>query len=202
MIIKNIIFDFGGVLVDYNPERMINDNFPPEYHDIIADNVFDSTHWQDMDRGDISVDEAINAMNENIPEKFHSKVKEIVLEREKQMPPLHDMTPIIEALHKAGYRLFVLSNCPQWFYDFKKIIPGIELFSGFLVSSDIRITKPDERIYKYFLQKFSLKGEECLFIDDSPANIRSAEKSGINAYCFQDRDFNRLKKYISKITEA
>lgn len=200
-MIKNVVFDMGGVLVEFNPEKMISDNFPPEYHDIIIENVFRSPHWKNMDRGTETVDEAICNMLPSIPEEIRGKMREVILDRETQMPPIKEMTPIINALHSGGYRLFVLSNCPSWLHEFKKTIPSNELFDGFFVSADYKVLKPDGIIYEMFLEKFNLKAEECLFIDDSPANTSAAEKLGFKTFCFKDRDFCGLKDYIAQLTK-
>lgn len=201
-MIKNIVFDLGGVLIDFDPERMINDNFPPEYHDTIMKNVFRSIHWLNMDRGTESVDEAIDNMLPSIPEDARDKMRELILDREGQMPVIKEMTPIINALHEGGYRLFVLSNCASWLHEFKNNIPSNEYFDGFFASADYKMLKPDREIFQKFLEVFSLKAEECLFIDDSPANIDGARRVGFNAFCFDTKDFDGLKKYISYLTEA
>lgn len=198
---KNVVFDLGGVLVDFDPERMINDNFPPEYHDIIYKNVFRSVHWLNMDKGTETVEEALDNMLPNIPEDARDKMREVVLDRESQMPPLTEMTPIINTLHEGGYRLFVLSNCAKWLHEFKNTIPSNEYFEGFFVSADYNVVKPDRIIYEMFLEKFNLKAEECLFIDDSPANTEAAEKLGFKVFCFKDKDFEGLKQYISQLTK-
>lgn len=200
-MIKNFVFDFGGVLIDFDPERMINDNFPPEYHDIILNNVFRSVHWKNMDKGTESVDEAIDNMLPSIPEDARDRMREVILDREGQMPPLHEMTPIIEGLHRDGYRLFVLSNCAKWLHEFKVNIPSWRLFEDFFISADYNVVKPDRIIYEMFLEKYSLKAEECFFIDDSPANTEAAEELGFKTYCFKDRDFDGLRNYISHFTE-
>lgn len=200
-MIKNIVFDFGGVLVDFDPERMINDNFPPEYHDILLNNVFRSPHWQNMDRGTESVEEALSNILPHIPADARDKMKEVILDREGQMPPIREMTPIINALHEGGYRLFVLSNCATWFHEFKYTIPSIELFEDFFVSADYKMIKPDREIFEKFLEVFSLKAEECLFIDDSPANIDGARKVGFRTFCFDTKDFDGLKEYTAHLSE-
>lgn len=200
-MIKNIVFDFGGVLVDFDPERMTNDNFPPEYHDTIIENVFHSEHWKNMDRGTESVEEALKNMLPCIPEDARQKMRDVIYDRVGQMPPLTEMTPIINTLHKGGYRLFVLSNCATWFHEFKVNIPSIELFEDCFVSADYKVIKPDSIIFEMFLEKYSINAEECLFIDDSPANTEAAHKLGFKTFCFKDKDFDGLKNYIAQLTK-
>ena len=58
-MIKNIVFDMGGVLVNFNPERSLKNHFPPEYRDAVRESVFLSPEWKKMDKGEISVEQAI-----------------------------------------------------------------------------------------------------------------------------------------------
>ena len=194
MAIKNIIFDMGGVLVEFNPENMIRRCSLSDYKDEIMTALFKSEEWKKMDSGDLSVDEALEIMTHRLPPQIREKAKEMVLDRENSMPPLKGTTPIINTLHQNGYRLFVLSNCPTWFHSFKKSIPSIELFEGFVVSADCRVSKPDEKIYKILLEKFSLKAEECFFIDDSQANTDKAKELGFLAHKFDINDTASLIK--------
>lgn len=196
--IKNIIFDMGGVLVDFNPDKMIKRNISSEYHSAVMNGVFLSEYWRLMDKGEISVDNALEKMLASLPANIHQNVRSMVLEREREMPPIKGITPIIKALYSNGYRLFVLSNCPDWFHDFKRNIPCIELFEGFVVSADYHISKPDLRIYKILTDKYKLKAEECLFIDDSPQNTAAAESLGMKTVCFKNQNFYLLKSKLSE----
>ena len=198
MMIKNIIFDMGGVLVEFDPENMIRRYALTEYKDEIMTNLFKSEEWKKMDSGDLSVDDALEIMTQRISPQIREKVKEMVLDRENSMPPLKETTPIINALHQKGYHLFVLSNCPSWFHSFKESIPSIELFEGFVVSADCRVSKPDEKIYKILLNNFSLNAEECFFIDDSQANIDAAKRLGFSAHRFKSGQTHSLKKALAE----
>ena len=193
MSIKNIVFDLGGVLIDFNPERMLRDCSLTECRELLNTKVFGSEHWLNMDRGAESVEEAVENMLRLVPSEYHGRIRRMILDREEMMPPIKQMTPIIDSLYEHGYRLFVLTNCAKWFHEFKKTIPSIEKFEGFIVSADYGIIKPDERIYKILLEKFSLRAEECFFIDDSEANIDAAQKLGFSTHCFKDRNFEKLK---------
>ena len=63
-------------------------------------------------------------------------------------------------------------------------IPGSEYFSGTFISADHRLLKPEDAIYQAFFRKFGLKPEDCLFIDDSPANIEASENAGMAGIVF------------------
>lgn len=199
MAIRYVIFDLGGVLIDFNVQRMLDDNIPPEYHKAVMNATFKSDEWQMMDAGEIEVEEAVRIMNGKLPGELHDSVFDMILNRKKQMPPIKEMTSVIEALYQKGYTLYVLSNCAKWFpVDFPELVPASDKFSGYVISADHHTLKPQEEIYKILFDKFNLKPSECFFIDDSEANIRTAQKLGMTAHCFYDRDFSRLENAMKK----
>lgn len=201
MSIKNIIFDLGGVLIDFDPERMIRDCSLESCRGLVMQKVFGSEHWLNMDKGLEPVEQAVENMLCDIPPEYHERIRHMILDREEMMPPIKQMTPIIDSLYESGYRLFVLTNCAKWFHQFKNTIPSIEKFEGFTVSADYGIIKPDERIYKILLDTFSLNAEECFFIDDSIKNTDAAEVLGFRTHCFKDRDFDKLRQELHIISK-
>lgn len=198
MAVKNIVFDMGGVLIDFDPVRSVANHFENCYHDAVMENTFRSPEWQLMDKGTLNVDDALTVMCSRLPVELHAQVREMVLEREKEMPPISGMYPIVKALKENGYKIYLLSNCPAWFDSFKKSVPAFDFFDGFIISALYNQIKPDEEIYHTLLNEFSLKSDECFFIDDSPANIEAAKKLKMHTYCFKDKNFEELKSAMRK----
>lgn len=192
MAIKNIVFDMGGVLVDFDAKRSLATHFAPEHHALINEKTFASPEWKLMDKGDYEVSEAIEIMCRDIPSELHDEVKKMILDHEGEMPPIEGMYPIVKKLKGNGYNIYLLSNCPAWFDDFKKSVPAFDFFDGFIISAKYNLIKPGEEIYKVLFREFSLLPEECFFIDDSSANIDAAKKLGMHGHCFDDKSFERL----------
>ena len=103
MAIKNIIFDMGGVLVDFDAKRSLSTHFAPEYHSLINEKTFASPEWKLMDKGDYEVEDAIRIMCRDIPAFLHEEVRTMILDHEGEMPPIEGMYPIVKTLKETGW---------------------------------------------------------------------------------------------------
>lgn len=192
MAITTIVFDMGGVLVDFDAKRSLTTHFAPEYHELINEKTFASETWKLMDKGDFEVEEAIEIMCREIPAELHDEVSRMILDHEGEMPPIEEMYSIVKTLKKNGYKIYLLSNCPSWFDEFKKSVPAFEFFDGFIVSARYNLIKPGKEIFNVLFKEFSLNAEECFFIDDSSANVATANEIGMTAHCFSKHEISKL----------
>ncbi len=179
-MIKNIIFDLGNVLISFIPsEYLKKKNYPSNIRNTILNDIFRSEDWKKLDNGDITVSEAI----ESIALKSALKREEIALVfnlRIDIMFPLDDNVRLLPELKKQGYRVFYLSNFHlDTFEAVKNDYYFFKYFDGGVVSADIKLSKPDLRIYRYILDKYALKPEESLYIDDIEENIAVAYSTGM-----------------------
>lgn len=95
-----------------------------------------------------------------------------------------------QKLKEKGYGIYILSNYSQELFEkHTKDAPFISLADGVVVSYQIHITKPDEKIYRYLLDKYNLKAEECIFFDDREENTEAARKLGIEAITVTSKEF-------------
>lgn len=192
MAITTIVFDMGGVLVDFDAKRSLATHFTPEYHNLINEKTFASETWKLMDKGDFEVEEAIEIMCREIPAELHDEVSRMILDHEGEMPPIEEMYSIVKTLKENGYKIYLLSNCPSWFDEFKKSVPAFEFFDGFIISARYNLIKPGKEIFNVLFKEFSLNAEECFFIDDSPANVATANEIGMTAHCFSKHEISKL----------
>ncbi|NSW95250.1 MAG: HAD family phosphatase [Bacteroidales bacterium] len=180
-MIRNIVFDLGNVLISFKPsEYLKKKNFPENITNTILADIFQSEEWKLLDNGDITTKEAI----ESIASKSTLKREEIALIfsfRRDIMFPLDRNVRLLPELKKRGYRLFYLSNFPlDVFEEVKNDYFFFRHFDGGIISSEVRFSKPDIRIYKLLLKQYALIPEECLYIDDVETNVRAAESAGMD----------------------
>ncbi len=193
MAIKTIVFDLGGVLYDFNPAKMLSRHFDKEHHALINEKTFLSNTWKLMDKGVYEVNKAIELMCKDLPTEFHAEISKMILERDIEMPAIPEMHTLAKNLKENGYGIYLLSNCPTWFGEFRKNKSVFDYFDGFIISAEYNLIKPEKEIYEVLFEKFSLTPSECFFIDDSPANISTALSLGMQAHCFNDRSIQNLK---------
>lgn len=94
------------------------------------------------------------------------------------------MFNFIKAVRKKGYKIYILSNAPIESRAFFKQNGILQFFDGAIFSAEEKIVKPDKRIYKILLNRYNLRAEECLFLDDRKENIDSALELNFNRICF------------------
>lgn len=192
-MIKNIVFDMGGVLIDLNIKKVLNEHFKPEYHDRIMSEIFCSEEWRDMDRGVLRADEFIPRIVPTFPEDMRPLLSEMISDFYPYMPPIKESEELVIRLKKAGYNVYLLSNATPRFFDEYQNIPALKHFDGYFISALYKLLKPSEEIYSAFFHKFSLKPEECYFIDDLKENIDGAIRSGMKGFVFDTKDYSGLE---------
>jgi putative hydrolase of the HAD superfamily len=179
-MIKNVIFDLGNVLISFIPsEYLKKKNYPSTIRNTILNDIFHSEEWKKLDNGNISVNEAIDS----IALKSALKREEIALVfnfRPDIMFPLDDNVRLLPELKKQGFRLYYLSNFPlDIFEEIKNDYYFFRYFDGGIISAEVKLSKPDVKIFNYIIDKYALYPNECLYIDDIEENIRAAESAGI-----------------------
>lgn len=184
-MIKNIVLDMGNVLLDYNPE-FVMDQFcsSEEEKDIIRKELFNGPEWLMADKGEIKDKDRFDLVKTRVPEKYHEALKNCADRWDICMDPLDGAEDFCRYAKDHGYGVYILSNASDLFYTyFPKFMP-LDFFDGVFVSADYLMLKPDVKIYRTFLEKYGLNGSECLFIDDREDNIAGAGKAGMNTFRF------------------
>ncbi|MEI3392295.1 MAG: HAD family phosphatase [Clostridia bacterium] len=198
-MIKNIIFDLGNVIINYNQKKIIN-NFTEKEEEIkyIYDEIFHAPEWTLMDLGDITNDEAIEIINKRNEFKYEKLTQEFLHEWHKKQPINRDIVEIAKILKNNGYNLFVLSNMANQTYEYFKNDEFFSLCTGIVISAHEHVKKPDEKVYRLLLDRYNLNAEECLFIDDddSGKNYETANKIGIKGRRIMPNQAEDVKKLL------
>lgn len=197
-MIRNIIFDLGNVLLSWMPrEYFLKAGYEEEQVRIIIDSVFRSCHWQSLDNGDITPEEAIERMSSGSP-LTREQIAALLNLCQEIIFPITDNIKLLPELKKAGFRLFYLSNFPlEFFRDIKSRYGFFRYFDGGIISAEVKMSKPDPAIYKVFLEHYKLSPAECLYIDDIEKNVKAAESTGMKAVHFDSQ--GSLRSVLSEI---
>ena len=195
---KNVIFDLGRVLIDWNPNGYLNKYVKDqEKIDAMFKEIFGSQEWQDLDRGTIKETEAIRRFKERCP-NCHKEIDNLFENIIELIPPLEKNIGLFEEV-ASKYNTYILSNFGERTFAlvFEKY-PWFKLFDGKIVSAHVKLLKPEKEIYEALISKYSLNPDECIFIDDTHANIIASEKMGIKGvhYTGEQELREMLKKYI------
>ncbi len=179
-MIRNVVFDLGNVLISFRPaEYLDTKEYSTEYKARILNDIFHSREWLQLDNGDITLPEAIDNIAEN-SSLSKEEITHIFNLRTDLMVPLHQNADLLPDLKKQGFRLYFLSNFPiDIFHEIRSGYYFFNYFDGGLISAEVRFSKPDVRIYKALMEKYSLIPEETLFIDDLDINVKAAVSTGM-----------------------
>lgn len=185
-MIRNIVFDMGGVLIHFRPDHFIRRLGITDEADreLLGRQVFRSVEWPGMDWGLLTDEEAAASICRRVPERLHGAVRSLVLEWDRPIEPVEGMDELVRELKESGYRLYLLSNASCRHPDYWPRVPASRYFDGVMVSCFVKTVKPQPEIYGMLCETFGLRAEECFFVDDLPVNVVGACKSGFSGAVF------------------
>ena len=185
---RNIIFDFGNVLVRWEPERV----YLPYFDNDEAKYWYFWRHvcgrqWRDrIDAGE-DEQECIRELQSQYPE--YAEPIAMYWNRWDEMLPgeVPGMRELIQRLKASGkYAIYGLSNWSmETFPQARKRFEVLQQIDNYVVSGDVKLIKPDPRIFELLLDRFGLKAEDCTFVDDNPDNVEAAKKLGMQGVVFK-----------------
>lgn len=192
-MIGHILLDMGNVLLAFDPVQAVKDVLGDHpCIEQVVDATTRSPEWKALDQGILQEDEAVQAMTQRAP-SLQKEIHCFMDHWDEYLKPVPGMEQLVRELKQLGYSLHLLSNAGIRFRRYSVRFPVFSLMDTIHISADMKLLKPDFRIYTKLLQELALAPEDCLFIDDMEENILGARAVGINSIRFVSWEDLRLK---------
>ena len=182
----NIVFDFGAVLVTWQPTQLMQQTFPlqastPEAAKHLAHQVFAHPDWHDFDRGLLAL-EAVSAQTAQRLDLPFDAMHTLVQGIGERLTPMHDSVAILQRLCERRHSgdgisaVYYLSNMPVPYARLlEQRFEFLQWFDGGIFSGDVQHIKPDPAIYQLLQDRYALAPARTVFIDDLKANVTAAQ---------------------------
>jgi putative hydrolase of the HAD superfamily len=187
MPVRNVIFDLGGVLLDWNPDGILATCYPDAAcRQLVKEALFRHQDWRDFDRGILSEPELLS--------RVHARTGRSLVELTRVLDTVRDSlheksetVAILRSLHARGVPLYCLSNMPVSVFEYVRQRHGFwDAFKGIVVSGIVRMSKPERAVFEHLLSSYGIAAEETVFVDDHPPNIEGALALGMRTVLFCD----------------
>lgn len=184
---RNVIFDFGGVLVRWRPQEIIESFYQDErLRRLVQETVFGHPDWTEWDRGGLSDEAAVSRFSARMRRPVE-EMRALMEHARQSLDAMHDSHDIVRSLAERGVPLYGLSNMSRsTFAHLKDRDAVFAHFRGIVISADIELVKPDPRIFAHICREFGLIPAETVFIDDLLPNIEAARALGFRTIHFTD----------------
>lgn len=195
MAIKNIVFDIGGVLADFNVNGFLGAKGfdAPMIKRIVKASVF-TPYWGQFERGELTEEEALQGFASADPE-IAEELRVAFASVEGMLTGKDYAIPLVKRLKESGYNVYYLSNYSRKAYnECGESLQFMPYMDGGLLSFQAGKTKPDPAMYQQFLDELGLEAAECVFIDDTPENVTAARELG-----FEGIEFTGYDDLIAKL---
>lgn len=196
VIIDTVVFDMGGVLVEWDPLKLAS-AFVEDEGDarLLAREVFGGSEWTLQDAGALSADTVAWAARRRLPPRLGDAAEAAAFHWYEHLSNLPGIGSLIRRLKREGHGVYLLSNAGTQFERYRDDLPAIECFDGMVVSAYEHVVKPDPAIYLLLCERYRIAAQTCLFVDDTEANAVAAERVGMRGYHY-DGDVERLSRFL------
>ncbi len=199
---KNLVFDMGNVLIEWNSEKIlqaITDD--RKLQNLLRKVVFETGLWVQTDEGVKTREEMIEIVTAKIGEEYRNEITQLSRYWYKYVDVYTKVQDRIIELSKNGYNIYILSNTAYTFYDLVKegYLPVTSIAKGIVLSCEERVLKPNEKIYNILLERYNLDPHDTMFFDDLPENIWGAARCRINGFVVENE--SELLTYLDKLRE-
>jgi putative hydrolase of the HAD superfamily len=185
--VRNVIFDLGGVLLDWNPGRVLASCYAdPALCEQMRAGLFGHADWIAFDRGELTEPELLTRVQQRTGRDLAELARVIDTIRDSLVAK-PDTVAVLRSLSARQVPLYCLSNMPMSvFTHVRERYDFWDAFSGIVVSGDVRMAKPERAVFEHILEQYRLVAEETVFVDDLATNIAAAEAVGLRTVLFRD----------------
>ena len=178
-MIKNLVFDFGNVLIEWNPAKILA-TFVEEDRKRIKAAIFDSGFWAQTDTGQLTLKSAIQAAQTLLDSSYSATVEAIFTHWYETVDVYHQLQEKIFEWAQLGYGIYILSTTSEIFYAVENagLLPMTKVLTGKILFYEVGCAKPDKSIYQKLLGQYALQANQCVFIDDLQINLDAAKSLG------------------------
>ena len=178
-MIKNLVFDFGNVLIEWNPAKILA-TFVEEDRKRIKAAIFDSGFWAQTDTGQLTLEVAIQAAQTLLDSSYSATVEAIFTHWYETVDVYHQLQEKIFEWAQLGYGIYILSTTSEIFYAVENagLLPMTKVLTGKILFYEVGCAKPDKSIYQKLLTQYALHANQCVFIDDLQINLDAAKSLG------------------------
>ena len=185
-MIENIVFDIGGVLADFRIREFLMEKGldAPTIRRVLKASVM-NPYWNRFERGEVTEEETLRAFAAADPE-IEGELRLAFTNLSGMLVIREYAIPLIRRLKEAGRGVYYLSNYSKKAYDeCGESLAFMPYMDGGVVSFEVGMTKPDPRVFRRFLERYGLRPESCLFIDDTEDNVAAARALGFKGIVFR-----------------
>lgn len=194
--IRNVIFDMGNVLLDFNPRRVVERYCAtPEEQALLLRELFQAPEWLMADRGLIRDRDRYELIRPRLDPVHWPALKKCCFHWDFCMEPLPGAQRFVADCRRAGLGTYLLSNASDLFFTYFANFGALEDFDGAVISCQERLLKPEPEIYRRLLERYALQPEACLFLDDRRENVEAAQALGMAGYVFRE-DYPALRALL------
>jgi 2-haloacid dehalogenase len=182
-----VVFDLGGVLINWDPRNLYRQLFDDEeeMEHFLAEVT--TSEWNAQQDAGRALSEAVEELAARHPDR-----RDLIAAYYDRWPEMlggaiEGTVEILRELRERGVRTYALSNwSAETFPIARPMFPFLEWFDGIVISGEVRMVKPDARIFAHVLERFGLEPGEAVFVDDNAENVRAAQAAGFIGIVFEN----------------
>jgi HAD superfamily hydrolase (TIGR01509 family) len=199
-VVRNVVFDMGGVVLEWNPQKILADFYADApLRSRLHEALFLHPDWREFNRGDLQEAALLRraALRSGRPLPELAALLDSMRESLVTKP---ETVELLRGLQGRGIALYCLSDMPLSVYRYLRQRHDFwDAFSGIVISAEVRLLKPEPAIYRHLLSSHGLDAARTVFIDDLPGNAAGARACGMHAIQFHD--IEQVRRELSALLD-